>query len=379
MEKQTSNIIDYLLWRGDLSFSSSSFNEVDGAIVSRITYLPFELVKKPSGKTLGSCMEEMLSDGSLKERLLLEDDLEFIQTLKESPRFSELKVGRFESRFDAAEETQFGAITLDIDPNTRAAAFRGTDDTLIGWKEDLNMGFLSPVPSQTLAAGFLNGERSRRVKKLIVCGHSKGGNVAIYAASFCEESVRKRIEAVFNYDGPGFPREITDSPEYSQVVPLTRTFVPQSSVVGLLMDRREECEIVHSTQKNILWQHDLYSWEVAGTKFVKRKAIEKTSLVIKDALREWSEKLDREQFERFTDAIYRILSVNDVSTLKQLGENRIDSAASALRSVKNLDKPTKAALKTALQTLIKCAGDGFFKAVVPAGNKQINSRTEKKQ
>ena len=206
------NILDYLLWRGDITFENDPFNEIDGAICARLSYLPFErFLKADEEITLKNAAEKMLGTENIEEKVLIKDDLKLIKALKDSSRYNSSSVFGFVHKTDRESQTQFCALTLKLTNNLCCVCFRGTDNTLIGWKEDFNMGLMCPVPAQKSAAEYLEKILSGSDNKFIIAGHSKGGNLAVYSAAYCKKDLKDKITAVYNYDGPGFTDIVLES------------------------------------------------------------------------------------------------------------------------------------------------------------------------
>lgn len=348
------NCFDYLAWRGDLSFSKSEFNEIDGMIISRIAYLPFELVGQKKALTLSELCEKLLEIPDLPKYLVRKTDMDLILAISESSRFSKLLLVEYESVTETESETQFAAITVRIAPGVSYVAFRGTDDSLVGWKEDFNMSFTFPVPAQELAALYID-RIARRVRgKFIVGGHSKGGNLAVYASAFCKSRIHNRFLRIENFDGPGFLPKVLESPEYLQIRDKIRTYVPKSSVVGLLLFREGSYITVDSSYTGLL-QHDTYSWLCEKDKFVYLETVTGTSKVIDTTLKDWILELAPENRELLIDALYELLSETKAKTLSELSENWLSNTATVLRSFGKLDEQTRKVLNEAIRALIRGA------------------------
>ena len=253
-----SNIIDYIKWRGDLSFSQAPINEIDNIILARFSYLPFKYIELNDMETIESISNKM-KDFDI-ERFLWDDDKEFIQILGQANRYKNLKTLNYVEIFDGAAEKQFAAITIMLPNKISYISFRGTDSSLVGWKEDFNMGFMENVPSQKEAVNYLNNIAKKNRDKLIIGGHSKGGNLAVYSAIFCEDKIKNRIERVINADGPGFDKSVIQTENYKKILNKIETYIPQSSIVGRLLEHEEEYQVVKSIQKGVM-QHDIYSME----------------------------------------------------------------------------------------------------------------------
>ncbi len=356
------NLFDYLFWRGDLSFTQDAPNAVDGMILARLSYFPWERLavwhRPETVLLLGEAAAELLALPELEEIALQKEDPHLLRVLAESPRFREAAVSDFVCRTDAETQTQFSAVTLRLTPDCLLLAFRGTDNTLVGWKEDFNMGVVCPVPAQEHAVRYAEQVAGRYPGTLIFAGHSKGGNLAVYAAAFCGAAVQERIRAVYNYDGPGFDEAVLESEGYRAVCGRVHTFVPQSSVVGMLLGHREAHTIVHSEQIGLM-QHNLYSWEVRPTGFACLQTVDSGSRFIDYTVKAWIQEMDTEQRERFVDTVYAVLSETQAGTLREMGDNWFASAKSVLKSVKNLDEPTRRAVTQALSLLAHSAYTGW--------------------
>lgn len=172
-------LFDYLLWRGDLPLSADPFHEVDGVILARFTYMPFHRVLRRDSltpTTVEAVCRALLALPDIETAVRRRGDTDLLRALVESPRYKGMELTAYADRLDAESQTQFSAITVKLEEGHYCVAYRGTDNTLIGWKEDFNMGFVCPVPGQKLAVDYLQKAARRLPGRLTVCGHSKGGN-----------------------------------------------------------------------------------------------------------------------------------------------------------------------------------------------------------
>lgn len=176
-----------------------------------------------------------------------------------SPRLGSIQVSAYTDQFDDAEETQFAAQTMRLSDGTLVVVFRGTDDTLIGWKEDFNMAFLHPVPAQRRAARYLQRVAALWNGPIVLVGHSKGGNLAIHAAMHAPAAVNRRIVRVYSLDGPGFPADVAHGSSYSGILPRIRKIVPSSSIVGMMLHTPEPVVAVACDRDGIM-QHLGFCW-----------------------------------------------------------------------------------------------------------------------
>ena len=243
---------------------------------------------------------------------------DFYHAIAANPRFSDIEMGAFLEQFDDGEQTQFAAVTYRLPSGTLVVAFRGTDDSLVGWKEDFNMAFQYPVPAQVTAADYL-----ARVAALwqnvpiVLTGHSKGGNLAVYAAMNAEDDVKDRIERIYSLDGPGFPEAVVNSFEYASVSDRIVKIVPDSSVVGMVLETPERCMVVKSDVEGIM-QHFAFSWQMHGGEFDKVEDVANSSVTFNKALNGWLSNLSKEQRERAVDALFAVLEASGAGSISAM-------------------------------------------------------------
>ena len=231
-----------------------------------------------------------------------------------SARFSGLLLCGYENKIDDETQTQFSALTLLLPDGTAYVAFRGTDDTIVGWKEDFNLAFLPVVPAQRMAVQYLQAAAAVFSERpLRVGGHSKGGNLAVYSAVFCSEAVQNQLMQVYNNDGPGFRTSLLPLPEHKRVAGRIVTIIPESSVVGILLEHEERCEVVRSTQIGLM-QHDGFSWQVRGERFEHLPDRTEGGKLVDETLRAFIVSLSDEQRVAFIDALFDILTCTDANT-----------------------------------------------------------------
>ena len=255
-----------------------------------------------------------------------------LKKMLEAPRFSGLRLRDYVYHVDPAAEKQFSAMTVVLPDETRYIAFRGTDDTLVAWKEDFNMGSLDAVPAQTDAASYLMRAAWRFNGRMRVGGHSKGGNLAVYAAMHNPEELQERIIEVYNNDGPGFRESVRGLPEYQRIAPKIHVLVPQYSLVGVLLSHDADFEIVESTETGIS-AHNGYTWQVRGTRFVRCADFAFRTRVYNDAIHGWADGLDLQQRQELTDAVFGALEATGAKTLTDLTEQKVRKALAAAKDL----------------------------------------------
>ena len=345
------NIFDYIEWRGDLSFSQSPFNEIDNLILSRVSYFPFDsIIALDEIVTLNETYQRLKSLKLENVKMLQKEDVDLFPALANSERFGKLFLKKYINKRDLEQEKQFSAITILLPDGTIYVSYRGTDNTLIGWKEDFNMSFMEVVPAQKAAKDYLNIIAKETTGKLRVGGHSKGGNLAIYASAFCDKNVQDNIIEVYNNDGPGFLENVIETENYQNIKSRIHTYIPQTSIVGRILNNDGKCTVVHSTETGV-YQHSLYSWQLLGTKFISLDSVTKESEFIDKTLSKWLQSIESEQREKFGVALFEILSATNFDTLSQIKENWFDSSKKIFSTYKNLDEESKKVLNETIKCL----------------------------
>jgi hypothetical protein len=371
------NMFDYLSWRGDLTFQQSPFNPVDNIILSQFSYLDLTGIvggpdeKKGKGITLGEAAaafaEKLQRDPSFEKTMILKDAPDFMAAVGASKRFACCRLKGYFSHHDLSEEKQFAAISIVLDRKTSFIAFRGTDNSLVGWKEDFNMSFSDEVPAQREAVIYLEKMAGRFWGKLLLGGHSKGGNLAVYAASYCRRRIRRRIIVIYSNDSPGFQHRVIESEGFKEIRDRIRAFVPQSSLVGMLFERGGGYAVVKSSESGLM-QHDLYSWEVTHNDMIRLDQLTNRGQFIDKTLHEWINSVSPDQRQRFIDAVYSILCATQAKSLPELTADWFKSTGLMIQSLKNIDESTRGVIVRTFAALFRAAKN----------NIETLRRTEKK-
>lgn len=307
------DLFEYLKWRGDLSFTQNPPNAVDALIFSALAYVRFGAEAESSPDTpilLSKAFEDLTSKPDFEDRIRVKKDLELLEAVSQVPRFANCRIYQYRDILIREEETQFAAVTFLLDDGSAFLAFRGTDYTLTGWKEDFNMSFQDTVPAQRLALEYTLDIGQRHLMPMRFGGHSKGGNLAMFAAIHAPELLRKRILGVYNHDGPGFREYVTKNPAYLEMIPRLHTYVPQSSVIGMLLEHEEPYTVVKSKQVGIL-QHEFYSWELEGPEFVTMEQTTWDSRFVDQTIKNWLNDMTIAERDEIVDAIFDLLKAGE--------------------------------------------------------------------
>ena len=388
-------VFDYLRWRGDLTFAQDAFNEVDNLILCIITYLNFR--RFPELRSRDADKAVLMSD--IVPRMTAEDEQQglspnnYIPLMKlaaESCRFAPVRLFGYETVRDETREMQLDALSFLLPDGTLFCAFMGTDRSLVGWKENLNLSYMDAVPAQIGAVEYVEDMAWRCPERPVrIGGHSKGGNLAAWAGLHLPDKDYRRLLAVYNNDGPGFRRDVTDTAEYRRIAAKLHTYIPAASIVGVLLEHTEDYTVVASSSRAIM-QHEPLTWGVLGSRFIRQEARSEFGKASDDVVREWLASLSPQERKEFSNALFdmftqggTVQSLEDVrqsELLRRLAadEKQRGIVSEALRrlmaDVKDeLLRTAEAGLKETAETLKETAGNLY-----QAGQKALERRKEEK-
>ena len=320
------NMLDYIKEFGHVSFEERAFSEIDALVLTELEYLPLEKIvpsdengeKFVTVKEIAEYMQEHKQELFDENPMMITQERhEVSQVIADAPRFQSLKFFGVVSVWDKDTTKQFAAVTVEVEPSVRLVVFRGTDETLIGWKEDFLMTYSPLVAAQTDAKEYLAKQASLFDGDLMVSGHSKGGNLAIYAAATQEEDVQLRIVDIFCFDSPGLYRSVLETKGYQNIVPLAMRYIPQDSLVGLMLESEVPYVIVKSNATGAM-QHSAMTWGVEDGHFVTLEKLTKNSQLNDQTLKKWTESVSDEDFELFWNVFFDLLFTAGIDTVNDL-------------------------------------------------------------
>ena len=349
------NIIDYV--KHEMSgFETKNFKAVDSLVLSQFSYIYFDglvpgFSNELSPVRIGDLLKAEHFSTMFNGVWFYENNLNLLYALSASPRFRDIRMNYYVNRLDYKQEKQFSAVTYQIDDRTNYISYRGTDMTFVGWKEDFNMAFQSPVPSQEEGTEYLNTVGGLLEGDLIVGGHSKGGNIAVYSAMNCDPAIQSRIFNVYSHDGPGFKDSIFHSPEYLRIKDRIHKILPQSSIVGMLLQTQESYRVIKSRKSGIM-QHDPFTWVIEDDDFHYVKNISNSSLNMNKAINEWLSNISDEKRELFIDALFQTINSTNAKSIGDLSEVQIKDFAKILKAFRSIDNETRKFLSQTIRDLI---------------------------
>lgn len=313
-------ILDYVRWRGDLTLDREPFNSLDAGLFAAFAYLPFDSSVK--GHTLEAATKRLIQ----KKTLIHSDKLE-AELVNLSDRYKNMRFLDWSHLSQKKPPVQFTAMTIELDSETILVAYRGTDGSMVGLNEDVDMSYQPEIFGQSVAADYLDKmAQAYPDKKIYTVGHSKGGNFAAYALYAASPSLQDRVIKAYSFDGPGFMKEMYNQIEFQRVIPKMMTYVPEGSIFGMMLDHPERVIVVKSRMKHLMKQHNPLHWEVARNSFVMAPGLSNASRIIRSTFISWNTKIPREKREAFWLAFFTALESQKITEASQLTTNKIRGA-----------------------------------------------------
>lgn len=349
-----STALDYLDWRGDLSFDTDPLNEVDCLIFSIIAYLDYSKIWTGQPISLGDLRDTYFATTRIDERgfSCIRQYNDVLYKVGLVPRFSNVTIVDHAVNHDADVSEQFAALCFALPDGSYVASFSGTDDSLTGWKENLMMSVQDTVPAQHSAQRWLSSLLDRLPGHYICVGHSKGGNLAVYAACHQSEEELAQIDLVYNFDGPGFSKAVYAEMDNPLFHSRRINILPESSVVGMLLEHDDSYDVIRSTQTGLM-EHDALSWCVLGTRFVRVENRSQFSHLFNQTFINWLGSLSLDERKRFIEALFSILESSGAKTVMDLTESYGRTALRFIHSYINLSSESRQVLKTAFYRLFR--------------------------
>jgi len=332
------NILDYLDINGSLTFRESPLNEVDNVIFSTLAYLRMDGFVNIDGsisKTLPQLLDDLEKTG-YDTSTFVYDPMKLLRKAASTARYQQVTAGYYISLNNSEQQIQFAAVTFSYDACSSYIAFRGTDNTLTGWREDFNLSCQDSTPGQIAAADYINYVSGKTGDSFIVGGHSKGGNFAVYGSAFCEAHIRdSRICLIYSNDGPGFSQKTASTASYNRILPKLIKIIPESSYIGILLSSKARSRIITSSARGA-GQHNPYSWNVLGNTFESADSRSFSSLLVDSAVSTWVNTLENEEKKLIINSLFDTLESSGFETLRDMKAKKIQTAKALLKGAAQL-------------------------------------------
>ncbi len=345
------NMIDYVK-QNHKTMMNSPLNEVDSLVLSQLAYIRYY---PPVG---GMYLREIYANEVLyelsKDKKEDQRNLALLEAVSLSLRFKNIRLDNYKEITNEMNDEQFAAMTFYLETGSIYVAYRGTDGTLVGWREDFNMAFVYPIPAQKTALAYLSEIGSKNSNPIYVGGHSKGGNLAIYASCLVSEKIKKNIIFVFSHDGPGFQQEFLEQCYFNTIKEKLKKTVPESSLIGMLLYTHMHYTIIKSNEFFIM-QHDPFSWVVEEDHFVEVEKLSNGSIYTNEVIYHWLKNLPKEKREHFINALFNILAASGAKTFKEFSYVWRQKIPAMLLAMSDLSKEEKYYLWETIKALLVMA------------------------
>lgn len=342
------DIIDYAILNAHKDFTKLPFSKIDGLIFAQLSYLSFDnLVPDLKNKGKGLLLSEIAESENYEEIFPLERTEEknkkLLNSVAYSNRYGKIRVNYYEDIFDTQKDTQFCAITFLFPNGDACIAFRGTDSTITGWKENFNMLFSSPVAAQSLSVPYVENVAKKVKGNITLVGHSKGGNLAIYAGTMCNDKTKSKIVEIQSFDSPGFTKEFIESPEHIKAEEKIMKFIPEESMIGLLLNNRDNYRIIKSEGSGIM-QHDPFLWQIENDDFVNGEKLYLRSKFFDSTFNNWVYSSEPQQREKFVEALFEMINAanaENATSFVDWADNLKGNSSLIYETLKDLDPETR--------------------------------------
>lgn len=358
-----SHIVSYIKRVQEKTFLDVPFNEVDALVLSQFIYLKLDGVIPTISQKKESVYLYEIANNMDYEKVFVDEryrknNIELFEAMVGSKRFRRMKMNYFSDIISILAETQFSAMTVFLEGGPKVVIYRGTDETMVGWKEDFNMIFKEPVTGQSLSAMYLQQVSEQFEGDFIVTGHSKGGNFSIYASMNVEDKIQDRIEKVYSFDSPGFRPEILESVDFNKIKNRIIKFLPHSSIFGMLLQSKENYQVVECFSIGLL-QHNPYNWQISGNEFKKVDKLDRGSVFLNETYNEWLYGLSEEELHAYSEIWYKVMKDANITTMLQFTKEPGKALISLIDAIKETDDKTKEMAKDLAHGLIEVARENI--------------------
>lgn len=348
------NLIDYLKWKGDVPLGEYPFNVFDSMVISALAYLRFEgtlnadetLPLKEAVERIRKIKEPVFATCDYPMQKKAYKDL--LDAIIASKRYGDLVLSNYVDVTDEVDTVQFSASTYSFPNGDTAIGYRGTDETLVGWKENCQLSFMK-VSAQRKAAEYASSYASSG-HPFYLCGHSKGGNLALYAALALNEEEQKLLSHLYLLDSPGLCPDVFGHVDLAELDKKTTFIVPGYDVVGQFFPMGfTNTRIIASDALGVL-QHAFLAWRIVDGDFVELKNLSPECDWVNKLVRDWLIDVELPDRIRFIDGMFNAITSHGEKTVWDLGKNptrTIDKLLVSYTGASKKDKGTVAKLGVA--------------------------------
>lgn len=354
------SLAEYVKNYGGKSFEESPFNEVDALVLSQLSYVDFSAIVCKFDSDVEITLKDaayqffyLHNEDELKEKIsIVYKASMLLSQCAETKRYNDIKLLKYANNVNDKIDKQFSAVTFYIDEGLAVIAFRGTDTSITGIKESAMLSYMFPVPAQIESLYYLQESGMMAKRDLIVCGHSKGGNLATFAGVSCSNSLKKKIKGIYEFDAPGFPQQMIDRYDYVEMRDKIYSYIPQSSIIGCMLYHDSSRRIVKSTNENIK-QHQASSWVIKDNHFEFTNETDELSKFTDRYLKKLTAAVGEENIEDVFETVFDFLENAGINDIEDIKAFHFVNLAKAIGSLKNISDSQKDIIESTLKQAIK--------------------------
>ncbi len=354
------NIIDYINHYADFSFEQKPVNEIDALIFSQLAYVNYgavaggfdsdvEIKLKTASDIFFSLIDEAVLE---KEISIVYKACMLLKQCAGTKRFSNISILKYANNVNDRIDKQFSAVTFYLNKTDALIAFRGTDTSVTGVKESAMLSYMFPVPAQIEGLYYFQEAAMLADRRITVCGHSKGGNLATFAAVNCSNSLKKKIANVYEFDAPGFPEQMIKRYDYIEMKDKIHSYIPQSSIIGCMLYHNSDMKIVKSMNEN-LKQHQVSSWEIENDKFVFADDTDSTSKFIDKYIKLFCEEIGSDNIESFFETVFDFIENTGIKNYDDIKRFDFSKLIKSLSSLKDIDEEKRNLIENTIRLAVK--------------------------
>ncbi len=354
------DLMHYIEEYGDYTFEEEKFNEIDALLFSQLAYVNYSAIVCKFDSDVETDLQEvsrqffyLYNDDDIKDEIsIVYKACMLLKQCAKKKRYKNVKMLKFANNVNDKIDKQFSAVSFYLNDKIDVIAFRGTDTTITGIKESAMLSYMFPVPAQIEGLYYFQESAMLSNRDIIICGHSKGGNLATFAGVNCSNSLKKRIIGIYEFDAPGFPKEMIERYDYIHMKNRIFSYIPSRSIIGCMLYHNTSLKIVSSTNEN-LKQHQVSSWQIEKNHFIFVNETDAVSKFIDKYIKELCETVGEDNIEDVFETIFDFLEDTGIKEYDDIKNFDITKLIKAMQSIKNIDSAKRENIENTIKHAIK--------------------------